>query len=101
MFVLTVLVLLQIKPLVGPTKDIMRVKINNFKWHEFFPRGKKNEYVACVSMFHSAMLVSCCYIIFSEEQYWCCHCSLGSGHSCKAFGGSVIILSLFRQCDKF
>jgi hypothetical protein len=30
---------LQIKPLVQPTKDIMREPIRNFQWHEFFPHG--------------------------------------------------------------
>ncbi|QCE15844.1 callose synthase [Vigna unguiculata] len=29
----------QIKPLVGPTKAIMNVKITTFQWHEFFPHG--------------------------------------------------------------
>lgn len=32
----------QIKPLVGPTKAIMSVRITNYKWHEFFPRGKQS-----------------------------------------------------------
>jgi callose synthase len=30
---------LQIKPLVQPTKDIMKEPIRTFKWHEFFPHG--------------------------------------------------------------
>ena len=34
-----VTVLLQIKPLVQPTKDIMREPIRTFQWHEFFPHG--------------------------------------------------------------
>lgn len=29
----------QIKPLVGPTKDIMRIRISVYSWHEFFPHG--------------------------------------------------------------
>jgi hypothetical protein len=32
-------VLLQIKPLVQPTIDIMREPIRTFQWHEFFPHG--------------------------------------------------------------
>jgi hypothetical protein len=30
---------LQIKPLVQPTKDIMREPIRTFQWNEFFPNG--------------------------------------------------------------
>jgi hypothetical protein len=30
---------LQIKPLVQPTKDIMKTPITTFQWHEFFPHG--------------------------------------------------------------
>lgn len=37
---MTILPLLQIKPLVGPTKSIMDFHIKNYKWHEFFPNGK-------------------------------------------------------------
>ncbi|KAM0886385.1 hypothetical protein ACQ4PT_029729 [Festuca glaucescens] len=32
----------EIKPLVVPTKDIMKFPINHFRWHEFFPRAKGN-----------------------------------------------------------
>ncbi|OAY73982.1 Callose synthase 3, partial [Ananas comosus] len=32
----------EIKPLVGPTQDIMRIPITTFQWHEFFPRAKNN-----------------------------------------------------------
>ncbi|WRX34228.1 Glycosyl transferase [Theobroma cacao] len=32
----------QIKPLVGPTKAVMSVRISKFQWHEFFPRAKNN-----------------------------------------------------------
>lgn len=31
--------IVQIKPLVQPTKDIMKEPIRTFKWHEFFPHG--------------------------------------------------------------
>lgn len=30
---------LKIKPLVEPTKDIMKLPIHTFQWHEFFPKG--------------------------------------------------------------
>uniref|UniRef100_J3LBB7 1,3-beta-glucan synthase n=1 Tax=Oryza brachyantha TaxID=4533 RepID=J3LBB7_ORYBR len=29
----------QIKPLVEPTKEIMKVNVNKYEWHEFFPQG--------------------------------------------------------------
>lgn len=29
----------QIKPLVAPTQAIMKARVTNFQWHEFFPRG--------------------------------------------------------------
>ncbi|KAH0905704.1 hypothetical protein HID58_037531 [Brassica napus] len=32
----------EIKPLVGPTKDIMRIHISVYSWHEFFPHAKNN-----------------------------------------------------------
>lgn len=39
--------MLQIKPLVNPTKAIMSVQITNFQWHEFFPRGINPEDLLC------------------------------------------------------
>ncbi|PIA48642.1 hypothetical protein AQUCO_01400908v1 [Aquilegia coerulea] len=33
---------IEIKPLVGPTKTIMKAHITNYQWHEFFPRAKNN-----------------------------------------------------------
>ncbi|XP_059651785.1 callose synthase 2-like [Cornus florida] len=32
----------EIRPLVGPTKAIMKVHVKKFQWHEFFPRAKNN-----------------------------------------------------------
>ncbi|KAG2649829.1 hypothetical protein PVAP13_1NG133600 [Panicum virgatum] len=28
----------EIKPLVGPTKEIMKINVNKYEWHEFFPQ---------------------------------------------------------------
>lgn len=65
----TLVILLQIKPLVGPTKAIMSVKITNFQWHEFFPRGKKIEYVRHVFiMFRSAIKVFSHVIIEFQQR---------------------------------
>ncbi|CAK9310309.1 unnamed protein product [Citrullus colocynthis] len=33
---------LEIKPLVGPTKTIMQVHIEKYRWHEFFPKAQNN-----------------------------------------------------------
>ncbi|KAA3470974.1 callose synthase 3-like [Gossypium australe] len=33
---------IEIKPLVGPTKAIMSVRIRHFQWHEFFPQARNN-----------------------------------------------------------
>ncbi|EPS65855.1 hypothetical protein M569_08922, partial [Genlisea aurea] len=33
---------LEIKPLVGPTKQIMQVVVIKYKWHEFFPQARHN-----------------------------------------------------------
>lgn len=46
---------LQIKPLVQPTKDIMREPIRTFQWHEFFPHG---------------IHVETCYFPFFLEFFW-------------------------------
>ncbi|KAG6393247.1 hypothetical protein SASPL_147483 [Salvia splendens] len=32
----------EIKPLVRPTKEIMKIHIGKYQWHEFFPQAKKN-----------------------------------------------------------
>lgn len=31
---------MQIKPLVEPTKQIMKVNVNEYDWHELFPEGE-------------------------------------------------------------
>ncbi|PPS05987.1 hypothetical protein GOBAR_AA14662 [Gossypium barbadense] len=33
---------IEIKPLVGPTKAVMSVRITRFQWHEFFPQARNN-----------------------------------------------------------
>lgn len=40
-FVLTVpMETLQIKPLIAPTRQIMKIGVKNYDWHELFPKGK-------------------------------------------------------------
>ncbi|KAM7472441.1 hypothetical protein LguiA_010624 [Lonicera macranthoides] len=54
----------EIKPLVGPTKAIMRVHITVYKWHEFFPRAKSNIGVV-IALWAPIVLV-----YFMDTQIW-------------------------------
>ncbi|KAM3316109.1 hypothetical protein ACQJBY_034311 [Aegilops geniculata] len=54
----------EIKPLVEPTKDIMKFPINHFRWHEFFPRAKGNIGVV-ISLWAPVILV-----YFMDTQIW-------------------------------
>ncbi|KAJ7957436.1 Callose synthase [Quillaja saponaria] len=55
---------IEIKPLVGPTKAIMSVKITTFKWHEFFPHARNNIGVV-VALWAPIILV-----YFMDTQIW-------------------------------
>lgn len=54
----------EIKPLVRPTKEIMRVHIKTYKWHEFFPRAKNNIGVV-IALWAPIILV-----YFMDTQIW-------------------------------
>ncbi|XP_047089291.1 callose synthase 3-like [Lolium rigidum] len=54
----------EIKPLVDPTKDIMKFPINHFRWHEFFPRAKGNIGVVI------ALWVPVILVYFMDTQIW-------------------------------
>ncbi|XP_072986572.1 callose synthase 3-like [Typha latifolia] len=54
----------EIKPLVGPTQDIMRIPITTFQWHEFFPRARNNIGVV-VALWAPIILV-----YFMDMQIW-------------------------------
>ncbi|XP_044983071.1 callose synthase 3-like isoform X2 [Hordeum vulgare subsp. vulgare] len=54
----------EIRPLVDPTKDIMKFPINHFQWHEFFPRAKGNIGVI-ISLWAPVILV-----YFMDTQIW-------------------------------
>ncbi|WRX34230.1 Glycosyl transferase [Theobroma cacao] len=54
----------QIKPLVGPTKAVMSVRISKFQWHEFFPRAKNNIGVV-IALWAPIILV-----YFMDTQIW-------------------------------
>ncbi|KAJ6813042.1 callose synthase 3-like [Iris pallida] len=55
---------IEIKPLVGPTKDIMRVPIRTFQWHEFFPQAKNN--IGVVIALWSPIIL----VYFMDTQIW-------------------------------
>ncbi|XP_073000931.1 callose synthase 3-like [Typha latifolia] len=54
----------EIKPLIGPTKDIMKIPITTFQWHEFFPRAKNNVGVV-IALWAPIILV-----YFMDTQIW-------------------------------
>ncbi|VAI63959.1 unnamed protein product [Triticum turgidum subsp. durum] len=55
---------LVIRPLVQPTKDIMKVPITTFQWHEFFPHAKNNIGVV-IALWAPIILV-----YFMDTQIW-------------------------------
>ncbi|KAK9950103.1 hypothetical protein M0R45_005605 [Rubus argutus] len=63
-FKFTVSYLVQIKPLVKPTEDIMRIRRIEYEWHEFFPDARNN-YGAVVSLWAPVILV-----YFMDTQIW-------------------------------
>uniref|UniRef100_A0A453Q8C2 1,3-beta-glucan synthase n=1 Tax=Aegilops tauschii subsp. strangulata TaxID=200361 RepID=A0A453Q8C2_AEGTS len=54
----------EIRPLVQPTKDIMKVPITTFQWHEFFPHAKNNIGVV-IALWAPIILV-----YFMDTQIW-------------------------------
>ncbi|KAI5335429.1 hypothetical protein L3X38_025562 [Prunus dulcis] len=60
----TVSYLIQIKPLVKPTRDIMNIRRVEYEWHEFFPNAQNN-YGAVVSLWAPVILV---YLL--DTQIW-------------------------------
>uniref|UniRef100_A0A0E0HVU3 1,3-beta-glucan synthase n=1 Tax=Oryza nivara TaxID=4536 RepID=A0A0E0HVU3_ORYNI len=61
---LTVSFYIEIKPLVQPTKDIMKEPIRDFQWHEFFPRANNNIGVV-IALWAPIILV-----YFMDTQIW-------------------------------
>ncbi|PQQ19843.1 callose synthase 2 [Prunus yedoensis var. nudiflora] len=54
----------EIRPLVKPTKEIMKVHIGTYQWHEFFPRAKNNIGVV-IALWAPIVLV-----YFMDTQIW-------------------------------
>ncbi|XP_078440418.1 callose synthase 3-like [Wolffia australiana] len=55
---------IEIKPLVGPTKDIMKYPIRTYQWHEFFPRAKNN--IGVVIVLWAPIIL----VYFMDTQIW-------------------------------
>ncbi|KAL7120710.1 hypothetical protein ACP275_02G139200 [Erythranthe tilingii] len=55
---------IEIKPLVGPTKEIMQVHISTYQWHEFFPQAKNN--IGVVIALWSPIII----VYFMDTQIW-------------------------------
>ncbi|GAB2300205.1 Callose synthase 1 [Dionaea muscipula] len=54
----------EIKPLVGPTKAIMKVRVTTYEWHEFFPRAKDN--IGVVIVLWAPIVL----VYFMDTQIW-------------------------------
>ncbi|KAL7158225.1 hypothetical protein ABFS83_02G128600 [Erythranthe nasuta] len=55
---------IEIKPLVGPTKEIMQVHISTYQWHEFFPQAKNN--IGVIIALWSPIII----VYFMDTQIW-------------------------------
>ncbi|KAK9056069.1 hypothetical protein SSX86_027156 [Deinandra increscens subsp. villosa] len=55
---------LEIEPLVGPTKTIMRLHIRRYEWHEFFPQANNN--IGVVIALWSPIIL----VYFMDTQIW-------------------------------
>ncbi|KAL2528115.1 Callose synthase 5 [Forsythia ovata] len=83
----------QIKPLVKPTRDIMRIRHVTFAWHEFFPDAKHN-YGAIAALWAPVIL-----IYFMDPQIWYAIYSTMYGGFIGAFDrlGEIRTLSMLRS----
>ncbi|KAI3444935.1 hypothetical protein Pfo_001600 [Paulownia fortunei] len=54
----------EIKPLVGPTKEIMQVHVSKYEWHEFFPQAKNN--IGVVIALWAPVII----VYFMDTQIW-------------------------------
>ncbi|XP_020575940.1 callose synthase 5 [Phalaenopsis equestris] len=84
---------LQIKPLIKPTKDIMKVHNIHYAWHEFFP-NVKNNIGAILSLWVPVILVYC-----MDTQIWYSVFSTLYGGVSGAFGrlGEIRTLGMLRS----
>ncbi|KAI4323117.1 hypothetical protein L6164_022748 [Bauhinia variegata] len=69
----------EIKPLIAPTRQIMKIGVNNYEWHELFPKVKSNA-GAIVAIWTPVIVV-----YFMDTQIW-------YSVFCTIFGGLYGIL---------
>ncbi|KAI3781161.1 hypothetical protein L2E82_11164 [Cichorium intybus] len=83
----------QIKPLIEPTKDIMKIRRVQYAWHEFFPNAKHN-YGAVVALWLPVILV-----YFMDTQIWYAIFSTLCGGMIGAFDrlGEIRTLGMLRS----
>ncbi|KAK7333633.1 hypothetical protein VNO80_30409 [Phaseolus coccineus] len=55
----------EILPLIGPTKLIMGMSINNYQWHEFFPENETHNICIVIAIWAPIILV-----YFMDTQIW-------------------------------
>ncbi|KAJ7552358.1 hypothetical protein O6H91_06G052300 [Diphasiastrum complanatum] len=84
---------IEIKPLIKPTREIMRVTKITYTWHEFFPHARKNV-GALVSIWAPVIL-----IYFMDTQIWYAVYSSLWGGMAGAFQhlGEIRTLSMLRS----
>ncbi|XP_042020484.1 putative callose synthase 8 isoform X2 [Salvia splendens] len=69
----------EIKPLIQPTRQIMRIGVKNYDWHELFPKVKSN--AGAIAAIWSPIIL----VYFMDIQIW-------YSVYCSAFGGVFGIL---------
>ncbi|PKI42246.1 hypothetical protein CRG98_037362 [Punica granatum] len=84
---------IQIKPLVKPTKDIMRITLVKYEWHEIFPEAERN-YGAVFALWAPVILV-----YFMDSQIWYAIYSTLCGGIIGAFDrlGEIRTLGMLRS----
>ncbi|XAR62352.1 1,3-beta-glucan synthase [Bertholletia excelsa] len=90
---LAVSYLVQIKPLIKPTKAIMSIRRVEYTWHEFFPEDRRN-YAAIISLWAPIVLI---YLM--DTQIWYAIFSTVSGGLSGAFDrlGEIRTLGMLRS----
>ncbi|KAL7588235.1 hypothetical protein Lser_V15G39895 [Lactuca serriola] len=83
----------QIKPLIEPTKEIMKIRRVQYAWHEFFPNAEKN-YGAVAALWLPVILV-----YFMDTQIWYAIFSTLCGGNIGAFDrlGEIRTLGMLRS----
>lgn len=83
----------EIKPLVGPTREIMQVRVSRYEWHEFFPQANNN--IGVVIALWAPIII----VYFMDTQIWYAIFSTIFGGIYGAFRrlGEIRTLGLLRS----